>query len=101
MRIETHQSGAVFNAKLADRMTFADHGPFRSLLEAVTKSGAQHCHIDISDLGSIDSAGLGMFVVAQQEAQRSGWSLVLKGARGHVKQLLELARFDRLITLAP
>lgn len=99
MKIETQKTGDCMTARLGDRMTFSDHGPFRAFLESVSKSGAQRCLIDLSDLKSVDSAGLGMFVIAQEEARKNGWSLKLKGPQGHVKQLLELARFDKLIAI--
>ena len=54
---------------------------------------------DLTSLSSIDSAGLGMFMVAHNEGAANGWSLVLRGANGHVEALLKLGKFDRILTL--
>lgn len=100
MRMTTTIIGGTFEAKLAERMNFADHKTFRSMLQEVTTSGASTCVLDISELSAIDSAGLGMFIIAIEAAKTNGWSLLLKGANGQVKQLLQLAKFDKLLTMA-
>ena len=97
MRLSTSLDGDIFLAKLSDRMEFSDHTMFRTLLDDVCSSGAKKCVFDLSDLNSIDSSGLGMFMVAHDTAKTSGWSLCLKAPRGHVKTLLELGKFDRIL----
>lgn len=101
MRFETTMDNGIMNVRLSDRMTFLDHGTFRALLSDIEKSGARTCVIDLSDLISVDSAGLGMFIIARDAAQKQGWSLLIRKPQGHVKALLELGRFDKLLTIEP
>lgn len=99
MRIESRMSGTTCEVRFGDRMTFSDHTAFRALLKEITKSGAKACVFDLHDLQAIDSAGLGMFMIALDEAKKSGWTLRLKSPQGPVKSLLELGRFDKLMSI--
>ncbi len=101
MRIETRMNGTTFEAKLGDRMVFSDSGAFRSLLQQVEGAKANACVLDLSGLASIDSAGLGMFMIALDAAKKGGWSLRLRSPRGQVKSLLELGKFDQLLAIEP
>ncbi len=99
MRIKTSTTGNTFEARLSDRLTFADHQAFREMIQQVTTTGAKEFVLELSELVSIDSAGLGMFVIAMESGSKNGWSLTLKAPRPSVKQLLLLAKFDKLVTL--
>lgn len=99
MRITYAEAGGIFEAKLSERLSFADHPAFRKLLDDVAAAAPTRCVFDLSELVSIDSAGLGMFIIAIEAAKTGGWSLSLVGATGHVKQLLQLSRMDRLVTV--
>jgi anti-anti-sigma factor len=97
MRISTETSGSTFTVKLADRMAFADHGVFRTLLDQIRKSGCKEAVFDLTDLVSIDSAGLGMFMIALEAADKDGWVMSILQPQGHVRQLLQLAKIDKMI----
>ncbi len=97
MRLNTCLQGSTFTAKISERMEFSDHTAFRTLLDDVSGSGANQCVFDLSELHSIDSSGLGMFMVAHETATNNGWSLCLKGPQGHVKALIELGKFDKIL----
>jgi anti-anti-sigma factor len=99
MLISSQLSGQTYQVSLSDRMTFADHHPFRALIHDINTSGATSCVLDLSQLTAIDSAGLGMFVIAIEAGNTSGWKLTLKSPRPQVKQLLLLAKFDKLVTV--
>ncbi len=55
--------------------------------------------LDLSGLNWINSAGLGMLILARETAEKSDLKLVLRSPRGHVKSLLELGRFDKIFTI--
>jgi HptB-dependent secretion and biofilm anti anti-sigma factor len=99
MRVETTVNADVFEAKLIDQMMFSDHRAFRALLKEISQSGAKKCIFNLSGLTSIDSSGLGMFMVALDEARKGRWTLTIKSPQGHVKSLLVLGRFDKLLSI--
>jgi HptB-dependent secretion and biofilm anti anti-sigma factor len=99
MRVETTVNADVFEAKLIDQMMFSDHRAFRALLKEISQSGAKKCVFNLSGLTSIDSSGLGMFMVALDEAKKGRWTLTIKSPQGHVRSLLVLGRFDKLLNI--
>jgi len=40
-----------------------------------------------------------MFMIALDEARNSHWTLTIKSPQGHVKSLLVLGRFDKLLNI--
>ncbi len=84
---------------LGGRLTFSDHTAFRKMLDEITQLGTRKCVFNLEKLVSIDSSGLGMFVVAHEQGKQNGWDLAIEGASGHVKSLLELGKFDKILDI--
>lgn len=89
----------VFEARLSNSLTFSDNGSFRKLLDEMVSSSTTNWILELSGLVSVDSAGLGMFIIAQETAKKSGRKLALRSPEGHVKNLLHLSKMDRLIDI--
>lgn len=85
--------------QLLGRFTFADHEGFRSVVQVLEAPETDRVVFDLSGLEFVDSAGLGMFLIAREAAERRKLQLVLKGAVGQVKRMLDLGRFDALFTI--
>ena len=99
MRLDIHLSKDKFEAELRERLTSSDLGEFRELLAQIRQSGRQSVVLDLSDLQWIDSAGLGMLILAKETADKAELELVLRSPKGHVRSLLELGRFDKIFTI--
>lgn len=97
MNIQTSVTDATFEARLSDRLSFADNGAFRKLLDDMQASPASRWVLDVSGLSAVDSAGLGMFIIAMETAKKAGRSLALRSPSQHVRKLIELSKMDRLI----
>lgn len=82
---------------ISGRLTFDDHESFERLL-AETRSASGTCTFDIAALEFVDSAGLGMLLIAKDEADRGGVSLMLLGACGQVRRVIEMARLNDVLT---
>ena len=99
MRVEIKRRSPEFEASISDRLIFADHNAFRKLIDDIKATAASQCIFDLKDLSMMDSSGLGMFMIAIEEAKRNGFSLTLKNASGSVLQLIQMSRLDRFLTL--
>jgi anti-anti-sigma factor len=99
MNIQTRITDAFFEAKLSDRLSFADNAAFRKLIDDMKTSKAPRWVIDVSGLSSVDSAGLGMFIIAHEAAKKVGFHMVLRAPGGHVRNLIELSKMDKLINI--
>lgn len=92
-------SGLTTEIDLKGRLTFSDYGTFRDITKLFGEHHNQSCMFDLSELEFIDSAGLGMLLIARDRLKSADGNIVLKGARGQVKQMLDLGRFDTLFVL--
>lgn len=100
MRIETRTMDKTVCVKMKERMSFSDHALFRDVLADIRKTTPQSCILDMSELSSIDSAGLGMLMIAHEESKKGGWALTLQAPQQHVRKLLQLACMDKILTIS-
>jgi anti-anti-sigma factor len=86
-------------AVLTGRLTFADHKDFRNLIGMLNEPGMKRFVFDLSGVEFIDSAALGMLLLARDTAAGRGIHVVLKGAQGQVKRIMTVANFGALFTI--
>lgn len=99
MRLETIRQDTTLQVRFQDRMSFSDHGLFRDMLTNIRKAAPKTCIFDLSELVSVDSAGLGMLIIAHEASKKEGWALTLQKPQPHVMKLLELSCFDKILTI--
>jgi anti-anti-sigma factor len=80
-------------------LTFADHVVFREVADRLGASVDKTIVIELASLDFIDSAGLGMLLIAREEATKKSQTLVLRGAKGQVSRMFDLTKFDTLFTV--
>lgn len=83
---------------LRGTLTFKDHHTFRSLLDALRGAGSSHV-LDLSGLEFVDSAGLGMLLIADDEARAAGWRLTLRRPSPQAARLFEVAAMDAIFLI--
>ncbi|MBI1954310.1 MAG: STAS domain-containing protein [Proteobacteria bacterium] len=91
--------GNQTSIELKGRLTFSDYATFREMLQIFSENPVKKCFFNLSELEFIDSAGLGMLLIARDKIQTTKGHLILKGAQGQVKKMLDLGRFDSLFIL--
>jgi anti-sigma B factor antagonist len=70
----------------------------RQLAEMV-EGGSTTVTLDLRDVGFVDSSGLGALVAVHHYAEARGSQLVVKAAPSHVRDLFNLTRLDKLLTI--
>lgn len=85
--------------RLSGQLTFAENGAFRRVVEDLEQSGRGEVVIDLGPLAFIDSAGMGMLLVARDLTAARGGRVVLSNAGGQVARMLRLAKFGDFFTL--
>ncbi|WP_020399305.1 STAS domain-containing protein [Kordiimonas gwangyangensis] len=78
-------------------ITFSENVAFRQLLKDLSAKNPKACVFDLSNVSMVDSAGLGMFLIARDQAETGGWRLSVKGASGHVAAMLKLTKLSDLL----
>lgn len=85
--------------RLRGRLTFNDHAKLRALIGEMAQSKAPRQILDLSSLEFIDSAGIGMLLIAREEMDNADKQLVLRGAVGQVKRVLTVAQIGKIVTI--
>jgi len=81
--------------------TFKDHHSFRELLDTIKASAGRHHVLDLSRLDFMDSAALGMLLIADDESKSGGWTLTLRHPPSRIARLIELAAMDEIFKIEP
>ena len=81
---------------ISDSFTFRDHDTFFEIVSMIKSGEDKKIVFNMKDCDFIDSAALGMFVIAHDEASSKGVALSIKGVKGKVKDVMYAARFDSL-----
>ena len=96
MYYETRDIAGGKEVILSDPFTFRDHKAFFEIVSMIKENNHKRIVFDLSDCDFIDSAALGMFVIAHDEASSQSVSLSIRGVKGKVKDVMYAARFDSL-----
>lgn len=89
----------IFEARLSEKITFSDLDGFREMVKRMVESEAVSNIVDLSNVEFIDSAGLGMLLLARDEISKSDASLTLKSPQGQVQRMFTVARFDQMFEI--
>jgi anti-anti-sigma factor len=81
--------------------TFTDHASFLGVMNRLFDTPGEPVVIDLSELDFVDSAGLGMLLIARDAAAKAGRHLTLRAPKGQVKRMFAVTKFETLFTIEP
>lgn len=84
---------------LSGEFTFADHAAFLEVTARLFASSASQVTLNLARLDFIDSAGLGMLLIARDEVKKRDRKLVLRAPGGQVKRIFAVTKFETLFTV--
>jgi HptB-dependent secretion and biofilm anti anti-sigma factor len=93
------QEDAEARIHVTGRLTFNDHGKVRTMIQEMVQSRPKKLALMIGGLEFVDSSGLGMILVAREEVSKLGKTLVLRGAQGQVKRVLQVAQLNKVVDI--
>jgi len=99
MDITKHLNHGTYDVTLSGKFTFNDHAQFREILQDIEGKDVRQVVLHMSGVDFVDSAALGMLLLALDEAEKHQKKLILSGAAGQVKKMFDMARFDSLFNL--
>ena len=77
--------------------TFKDHHSFRVVLDVLTASDSSQQILDLSQVDFLDSAALGMLLIADDEATKARRKLKLRNPSSQIMRLFELSAMDSVL----
>lgn len=99
MEFEARTTPEEVEIRLKGRFEFTDHERLRDLLAVMEAAPAQQVALNLADLSFIDSAGLGMLLIIQEEAETRKLRLAVRKVHGEVRRSIELARIDAIMSI--
>lgn len=85
---------------LKGRFDFSQYAVFKEeQSRALEKSGVRHIVIDFAGLEYLDSAALGILLVLLDRAKERNQSVTIRRAHGVVREILDVAHFERMFTI--
>lgn len=81
------------------RFTFSSYPSFNRVLGRIADRPGSRMMIDMAGVTFIDSAALGMLLLAREKAERNNVTLMIRGATGSVLTLLKGARFHQIFEM--
>lgn len=85
--------------RLRGRLTFNDHAKLRALIREMLENAESKQVLELSALEFVDSAGIGMLLIAREELDGVGKKLVLRAAQGQVKRVLTVAQLSKIVDI--
>lgn len=101
MEFQARNEQDAVEVRLTGRLEFTDHDRLREIVDLLDRPGLRRFVIDVSELVFIDSAGLGMLLILQEEAEQRNIRMVVRGPRDDVKRSIDLARIGEIIAVEP
>lgn len=100
MKITVEKKGATARLALNGRFDFSSHREFRNACdEALQSPEVKEIEADFSHVDYLDSSALGMLLLLREKAQNANLKVSLTNCAGLVKQVLDMANFQRLFTI--
>ncbi len=85
---------------ISETFSFPVHREFRKACdEALAMHGKPEVVVDLGAVSYMDSAALGMLLVFRERAVAHGKGVVLDHCRGTIRQVLEIANFQKLFDI--
>ena len=85
--------------RMSGRLTFNDHAKLRALIKEMSQNAVKRQILDLASLEFVDSAGIGMLLIAREELSNLDKQFILRKAGGQVKRVLTVAQLGKLITI--
>jgi anti-anti-sigma factor len=99
MEYSSETRGDRYVVTIGGVLTFDDYDAFRQVIAEIVACTPDTVELSLTGAKMIDSAGIGMLLLANDKAGRAGKTLRLSGLKGHVAKVVELARIDQLIQI--
>lgn len=96
--VSSHDGKTII--QLQGRFDFNAHREFREAVDQAVKDAAAQIQVDLGGVDYLDSSALGMLLMLRDKAKSTGKAVTLANARGSVKQVIEIANFGKLFTIA-
>lgn len=100
MQISTTLDHTIARITMSGRFDFSSHRLFRDTYDEILENpDVTEIMIDLGAIEYLDSSALGMLLLLREKTGNAGKSMTLTNCHGVVRQVLEVANFNKLFTI--
>jgi anti-anti-sigma factor len=99
MEITKHLNQGTYEVVLSGKFTFNDHLEFHDVLQKIGEQDVRRIVLHMAGVEFVDSAALGMLLLALDETEKHHKHLVVSGVTGQVKKMFDMAHFNSLFSM--
>jgi anti-anti-sigma factor len=99
MEISKRIENGICEVVLSGKFTFSDNHNFRTVIDEIKVDKLSKIVFFMDNVEFVDSAALGMLLLARDEAERRNIALSIAGVQGQVKKMFQIARFETLFSI--
>jgi len=100
MQVGVIKTDQAVTIRLDGRFDFSTHRDFRAAVEqALHDAAANLIMVDLGGVDYLDSSALGMLLMLRDKVGVAKRTVSLTNCRGSVRQVLDIANFDKLFTI--
>lgn len=99
MKVTASQSGDTVIAAVSGRVDSVNATSFEQELSKAMEGGSSRLVVDCGELSYISSAGLRILLLAVKKTRAQGGGVALCQVQDHVREVLEVSGFTRIMTV--
>ena len=99
MKVTASQSGDTVIAAVSGRVDSVNATSFEQELSKAMEGGSSRLVVDCAELSYISSAGLRILLLAVKKTRAQGGGVALCQVQDHVREVLEVSGFTRIMTV--
>ena len=99
INIEKSENGKQVTIKIDGRFDFGLHHDFRDAYRSANEGGTQFI-LDMAKTDYMDSSALGMILLLKEHAGTLGGDIKIINTTSEIKNILEIANFDKLFSVS-
>jgi anti-anti-sigma factor len=99
MSIMHRMEGNHYHCTLKGHFNYADNPLFKEVLEHIAGNQSEQITFHMAEVEDIDSAALGLLLLAHDTATKHHKHITIQGAAGQVLKMLTLASLDKVFTI--
>lgn len=96
---EKTDDGKQVTIRIDGRFDFGSHHDFRDAYRGANEAGTVFV-LDMSNTEYMDSSALGMILLLKEHAGTLGGDIKISNASSEIKNILEIANFDKLFSIS-
>ena len=100
MRITLHEKAGTMILTLVGRMDFQARQSFHQAMQKASLAQPKHVILNLSQVPYIDSAGIGLLMLAYKKMEKDNIHLSLEVSKGYVLDVLTLTKIGSTIALS-